>query len=141
MPVEKQVIEKQKVKKDDTPALKQVVIDALQEIKGRDIVEIGFGNCPGQPLFDTFVLCSATSNTHAEALCDNVLRKVYEKMHLEPSHFEGREQAQWILIDYFNLLVHIFLEDKRHFYDLEGLWNDADIRTYAEPESRPSDNK
>ena len=53
-------------------------------------------------------------------------------MHLAPDHFEGRDQAQWILIDYFDVVVHIFLEDRRRFYDVEGLWNDADIRTYDE---------
>jgi ribosome-associated protein len=137
MPIDKQIIEKQKVKKEGEFTLTQVVVDALQEIKGRDIVEIGFGHCPEQPLFDTFILCSATSTTQAEALCENVLRRVYERLRLEPSHYEGKDQAQWILIDYFNLLVHIFLEDKRRYYDIEGLWNDADILSYAEPESSP----
>ena len=132
MPVDKQKVEKQKVKKNDVPALKQVVIEALQEIKGRDIVEIGFGQCPEQPLFDSFILCSATSTTQADALCENVLRRVYERLRLEPSHYEGKDQAQWILIDYFDVLVHIFLEEKRHFYDIEGLWNDAEIRPCAE---------
>ena len=138
MPIDSKVTEKQKVKKEDVLTLKQVVVDALQEIKGRDIVEIGFGHCPEQPLFDTFILCSATSTTQADALCENVLRRVFERLQLEPSHYEGKDQAQWILIDYFNLLVHIFLEEKRRFYDLEGLWNDAEIRSYAEPESSSS---
>lgn len=135
MPIDKQIIEKQKVKKEGEFTLTQVVVDALQEIKGNDIAEIGFGNCQEQPLFDTFIICSATSTTHAEALCENVLRRVYERLRLEPSHYEGKDQAQWILIDYFNLIVHIFLEDKRRFYDMEGLWSDADIRFYPIPES------
>ena len=126
-------IEKQDIPNVSTAELKQVVLDALQEIKGRDIVEMSFGPGVGQPLFDAFMLCSATSTTHAEALCDNVQRRVYERFRMEPYHTEGREQAQWILLDYFNVLVHIFLEEKRHFYDLEGLWRDADICPHTDP--------
>lgn len=117
----------QKHETSDAATLAAVVVEALQEIKGRDISEIRFGESVEHPLFDAFILCSATSTVQAEALCENVQRRVYEKLHLEPSHHEGRTQAQWILIDYFNVLVHIFLEDKRQFYNLEGLWNDAEI--------------
>ena len=134
MPRQIKRVKKQVFTNVETDALKQVAVEALQEIKGRDIAEIAFGPASGQPLFDSFILCSATSATHADALCENVLRRVYEKLHVEPTHTEGRAQAQWILIDYFNVLVHIFLEEKRQFYDIEGLWNDADIRPCPEPE-------
>ena len=140
MSLKKKVINKQHVETFGNDILKQVVIDALQEIKGRDIVEIVFGDGLDQPLFDAFILCSATSNTHAEALCENVLRRVYERLHVEPSHYEGREQAQWILIDFFNILVHIFLEEKRGYYDIEGLWSDAEIRPHDIPAGSKSNN-
>ncbi len=125
MPRSSKKTEKQRVEFHDTETLKAVIIDALQEIKGKDILEIRFDACSEQPLFDAFVLCSATSSIHAEALCENVQRRVHEKLHQEPSHFEGKDQAQWILMDYFDIVVHIFLEDRRRFYDIEGLWNDT----------------
>ena len=68
----------------------------------------------------------------AAALCDNVLRRVYERCGIEPSHYEGKEQSEWILIDYFSVVVHIFLAEKRLFYDLEGLWNDASVTHFEE---------
>ncbi|MBO4282003.1 MAG: ribosome silencing factor [Bacteroidales bacterium] len=133
MPKTSKKVVNQAYKISDADTLAAIVVEALQEIKGRDITEIRFGESVEHPLFDAFILCSATSNVQAEALCDNVQRRVYEKLHLEPSHYEGRNEAQWILIDYFNVLVHIFLEDKRQFYNLEGLWNDAEIRHCEEP--------
>lgn len=140
MPRKTKKVEPQTVVAQSTDDLKQIVVDALQEIKGHEIAEIRFTGCAEQPLFDAFILCSATSTTQAEALCDNVMRRVYEKKHIEPAHFEGRDQAQWILIDYFDLVVHIFLEEKRRFYDVEGLWNDADIRLYEEPVTMNTNN-
>lgn len=140
MPRKTKKVEPQIVVSQDTDALKRIVIDALQEIKGHEITEIRFSGCVEQPLFDAFILCSATSTTQADALCTNVMRRVYEKMNLEPAHFEGKDQAQWILIDYFDVVVHIFLEEKRRFYDVEGLWSDADIRTYEEPVSMNTNN-
>lgn len=132
MPRKTKKTEPQIVTTYNTDALTQVVVDALQEIKGHDITEIRFSSSVEQPLFDAFILCSATSTTQADALCTNVMRRVYEKLHIEPAHFEGKDQAQWILIDYFDIVVHIFMEEKRRFYDVEGLWNDADIRIYKE---------
>ena len=74
MPRKAKNIEPQVIIKQDTEGLKRVIVDALQEIKGHGITEIRFDGCVEQPLFDAFILCSATSTTQAEALCDNVMR-------------------------------------------------------------------
>lgn len=117
-------IEKQVVVTVDKNLLNKIIIDALKEKKALDIVEINFEKSVVQTMFDGFVLCSATSITHADALCENVIRRVYENLNLEPSHSEGKQEAQWIILDYFYILVHIFLEDKRKFYNIEALWAD-----------------
>ena len=113
-----------KQKEDKVLNLNELIISTLEDIKGEDILELHFPKNLGM-LFDTFVICSATSDIHANALCDHVIGKVKENLKIIPKHTEGQSNAQWILIDYFNTVVHIFLKDKRAFYDLENLWNDT----------------
>jgi len=109
---------------NNTVALQEVIITALESKKGEEIIEMHFPENLGM-LFDTFVICSATSNVHANALCDHVIKRVKEHLQIMPNHTEGEINAQWILIDYFHIIVHIFLKEKRMFYDLENLWNDT----------------
>ncbi|MDR1458708.1 MAG: ribosome silencing factor [Bacteroidales bacterium] len=100
------------------------IITALQDKKAQDIVELNLSELR-LSLFDRFIICTATSTTHAEALCDNVLQMIKQGMNILPKHVEGVHNSQWILIDYFDILVHIFLKESREFYDLENLWVDA----------------
>lgn len=121
---------KKKLLDDNTLNLNEIIVKTLNDTKGEEILELHFPQHLGM-LFDTFVICSATSDVHANALCDHVAKNVKEKLKIIPKHIEGQSNAQWILMDYFNTVVHIFLKDKRVFYDLENLWNDtaAVIRT------------
>ena len=130
MPKKNKNIDTQSVGNYDEAVLSRLVVESLQEKKALDLCELNFKEVMNQPLFDTFILCSATSRTHADALCDHVMRRLYEQLRVEPVHCEGREQSEWILIDYFNVVVHIFLSEKRRFYDLEGLWNDASVQRF-----------
>ncbi|MDD2622842.1 MAG: ribosome silencing factor [Bacteroidales bacterium] len=113
-----------KQNENDTQELIGCILSALSEKKADDIVEMDFTQ-KGAGLFDRFILCTATSNTHASALCEEVIKKVKEILHIRPNHTEGESNAQWILIDYFHIIVHIFLKEQREFYDLEHLWNDT----------------
>jgi len=112
------------LKENSTSTLHSFIVSALESKKGEDITEMHFPNNLGM-LFDTFVICSATSNVHANALCEHVVKSVKEQLQILPNHIEGEINAQWILIDYFHVIVHIFLNEKRMFYDLENLWNDT----------------
>jgi ribosome-associated protein len=105
------------------------IIKALQNKKAQNIVELDFSELR-LGLFNRFIICTATSNTHAEALCDNVLETIKKDMNIFPKHVEGMRNAQWILIDYFDILVHIFLKESREFYDIESLWIDAERVEY-----------
>ncbi|MGB7591349.1 MAG: ribosome silencing factor [Terriglobia bacterium] len=71
-----------------------------------------------------FLICSGTSTRHAQAICDAIAEEL-KKKGFTPTHIEGYSQAEWILMDYLNFVVHIFLERARHFYDLERLWKNA----------------
>ncbi|HOF15291.1 MAG TPA: ribosome silencing factor [Bacteroidales bacterium] len=121
--IAKKTIEKEH-KKHKALDLNQVIIEALEETKAENILGMDFPSNLGM-LFDKFIVCSATSNVHAGTLCENVMKTVKEKLKIIPRHTEGEKNAEWILIDYFHIIVHIFLREKREFYDLENLWNDT----------------
>jgi len=85
-----------------------------------------------------FVIASGTSTTHVRAISDNIIKKLAERGQ-KAWHVEGEREASWILLDYGDVVAHIFLEDKREFYSLERLWADAPQEAFAEspPKARP----
>lgn len=111
--------------------LAELIIRGMQEKKGVEIVRMDLRKI-SKSLVDYFVVCHATSNTHAEAITDSVEKIVKTTTGLNPSHIEGTELREWVLIDYFDVVVHIFLEPVRKFYRLEELWADADITKIEE---------
>ncbi|MCL2131104.1 MAG: ribosome silencing factor [Lentimicrobiaceae bacterium] len=117
--------------KDGTVDLKRNILYALQDKKAESIVELNLSKV-GTALFDRFIICTATSTTHAEALFDNVLMTVKKNLGIFPKQTEGVGNSQWILVDYFDILVHIFLSESREFYNLESLWKDAERIEYNE---------
>jgi len=74
---------------------------------------------------DYFLICSGTSTRHTRAISDAIHEQLKKKLDLLPAHLEGYAQSEWILMDYFNFVVHIFIERARDFYDLERLWKSA----------------
>lgn len=77
------------------------------------------------PLTDFFVIATASSTIHARAIADSLLDRKENRGLRKPHHIEGMENAQWILLDYFDVIVHIFIPDVREFYGLERLWGDV----------------
>ena len=118
--------------KDSTLDLKKNILYALQDKKAEDIVELDMSGL-GVSLFDRFIVCTAASTTHAEALFDHVLMTVKKNLGIFPKQTEGVGNAQWILVDYFDMMVHIFLSESRNFYNIESLWKDAERIAYNEP--------
>lgn len=80
----------------------------------------------------TFIVCSGNSVTQVKSIADNVQIRLKREAGLYASHVEGTQQAQWILLDYFDVVVHIFYPETREFYALEDLWSDAKITEYAD---------
>jgi ribosome-associated protein len=74
---------------------------------------------------DYFVICSGTSSRHTRAISDAIQEELKKKLDLLPAHLEGYAKSEWILLDYFDFVVHIFSEKAREFYDLERLWKMA----------------
>lgn len=102
------------------------IIHGLEEIKGEDITILDLRNLENS-ICDFFVICSGNSNTQVNALANSVEKAVRESTKEKPWHTEGTSTAEWILLDYVSVAVHIFQKQVREFYDLEGLWGDAAI--------------
>ena len=99
--------------------LKTLVIDALDDMKGRDITTLDVRGISG--VTDYMVVCSGTSSRHVKSLADNVWVEA-KKAGYTPLGMEGQQSADWILVDFGDLVVHVMLPEARQFYDLERLW-------------------
>jgi ribosome-associated protein len=112
-------------------ALNDLIVDAMQDIKAKGIMKFDMRTLHDAPT-DFFVLCSGESNVQVRAIADNIYRRVKETLHITPSHLEGGLQSTWVVMDYFDTVVHIFYKETRNFYELESLWGDAATTTYED---------
>lgn len=106
--------------------LSKYIVKGIQEKKGTNIVILdlkGIGNA----IADYFIICTGTSDTQIDAISDSVEKEVHEAADEKPWHREGFQNKEWILLDYVNVVVHVFKNDVRSFYGLEELWGDAVI--------------
>ena|SRR5438309_9451956 len=110
-----------------TDQLAEIVIKALQEKKGHDIECLDMREIKSA-IADVFIVCHGDSQTQVEALAHSVEEIVYKELKEEPMYSEGFENAQWILLDYFNVVVHIFQREQRDYYGIERFWADANTR-------------
>lgn len=109
-----------------TVDLQQLIIEGIQERKGRGITVVDLSTIPGAAT-QGFIICQGSSPTQVAAIADSVREYVLQKGGVKPYNYDGYRNAQWIVIDYGELLVHIFLPDTRQLYNLEELWSDAKI--------------
>lgn len=112
-------------------AMVAVIVHGLQEKKGINIVSIDLRKV-SSAFTDYFVICHGSSNRQVDALADGVEEEMRKTLNERPIHREGSENAEWILLDYYNVVVHIFSEEKRNFYALEELWGDGVIETHKD---------
>lgn len=114
-----------------TPAerLVNVVVLGMQEVKGRDVVHLDLRNVPNT-VCDHFVICHGDSDTQVEAIAGSVEKFARERAGEKPWHTEGQESKGWVIIDFVDVVVHIFHREKRNYYQLEQLWSDAIRNTY-----------
>ena len=104
--------------------LQEFIIQALIEKKGEQIVCIDL-KAMHHVLFDYFIICTGNSKPHVETLSDFVQESTKKLAGQRPSYVEGRANGEWVLLDYFNIIVHIFQPEIRQFYNIESLWSDA----------------
>jgi len=113
----------------DIAQMNDIIIDAIQEIKGEHIVKLDLRSLSESPT-DYFIICDASSNTQINAIADNIQKRLKNELGILPSHFEGKVEAKWVLLDYFYTVVHVFYPETREFYELEDLWSDAKITEF-----------
>ncbi len=116
--------------RQDSDTLADVAVRGLQDRKGMDIVVLNLKELKNA-VADYFIICSASSDTQLDALARSVEEEVEKVTGQAPWQSEGRTNREWILLDYVDVVVHVFLRDRRQFYALEELWGDAEI-TYIE---------
>jgi len=110
--------------------LSQLVVKGMQERKASNIVVMDMRNVKNA-FTDYFVVASGTSDTQVEAIAESVDKEVWEATRNNPRSTEGKANREWILVDYYDVIVHVFKKDRREFYKLEELWGDAEF-TYIE---------
>ena len=104
----------------------ETVIYGIKEKKGEDITTLHF-TAEQNSFCDYFIICTADSNIQAKAIAASIEDNIREKLDIRPASKEGLEHAQWVLVNYLDVVVHIFQKEYREFYNLEGLWADAKI--------------
>jgi ribosome-associated protein len=113
--------------KHTSTEIADAAVRGIQEVKGHDILSLDLRKLPNS-ICDYFIICHGTSDTQVEAIARSVQKIMEESVGENPVHKEGTKNAEWILLDYFDVVVHIFKEEARSFYNLEKLWADADVK-------------
>ena len=119
-----------KTKSADSKEFIPCITDALLEKKARDVVLLDVRELT--TLTDYFIVCHGTSETQIRALANNVLDKTTEILGEKAWKKEGMDTRRWIILDYVNIVVHIFNEEKRNYYGIERMWNDARKTEYSD---------
>ena len=109
---------------DNANSLIDEIIKGIENVKGEEIQIMDLSNIENTPC-KFFIICSANSNTQVMAIVNSIIKKVSKKIQEKPLHTEGLEAAEWVLIDYINVVVHVFQRKTREFYNIEELWGDA----------------
>ncbi len=104
--------------------LVDAIVEGIQDKKGTNIAILDLSKLDNT-ICQYFVICEGESTTQVDAITDGIEEYVREHLGDKPNHVEGRQNALWILVDYFDVVVHVFHKDQRGFYNLEELWADA----------------
>jgi len=108
-----------------------LIIDAIRDIKGKNITKIDLSSIEDAPTRN-FIICEGESTTQVSAIASNILKRVKEEWGTMKDHLEGMKESKWVLIDYFDTIIHVFYPETRAFYDIEGLWSDGHFVEYQD---------
>jgi ribosome-associated protein len=112
------------IKSDELSAL---IIKGIQEKKGENIVQLKLKEVEGA-ITDYFVICEANSSTQVDAIKDSIEEEVRKAVGEKPWHVEGTSNLEWVLLDYVDVVAHVFQPEKRAYFNLEALWADAELK-------------
>jgi len=114
---------KKQIKSDD---LTDIIVEGIKDKKGENIVQMNLIGLDGA-VTDYFIICEANSSTQIGAIKDSIEEVVLKRAGEKPWHVEGTTNLEWVLLDYVNVVTHIFNRESRSHFDLEGLWADAKV--------------
>jgi len=124
-------IAKKKLMSKEEDLLVNSIIKGIEEVKGHEVVLMDLQSIT-QSISDYFIICSGDSPIQVRAIVDSIEKTVKETTNELPWKIEGMQNRQWVIMDYFDIVVHVFHKDWRSFYRLEDLWGDAEIKHYKE---------
>ncbi len=110
--------------KSNADLLITTILDGIEDVKGQDINILDL-RALENTVCDYFIICEGTSNTQVNAIVNSIQKKVSKETRDKPWHIEGSDNAEWVLMDYVNVVVHVFQKHIREYYDIESLWGDA----------------
>lgn len=113
-----------KPNKDSSENLSKYIVKGIQEKKGTEIVILDL-KAIKNAIADYFIICSGNSDTQIDAISESVEKEVFQGTRQDPWHKEGFKNKEWILLDYVDIVVHIFKKDVRKHFSIEDLWGDA----------------
>ena len=112
------------IEKSSADQLIAVILSGIEDVKGKEINILDLREIENT-VCDYFIICEGTSNTQINAIVNSIQKKVRKELKDKPWHIEGSDNADWVLIDYVNVVVHVFQKHIREYYDIESLWGDA----------------
>ena len=119
------------IKIDATNILLENIINAIQDVKGQDIISLDLRKLD-TAISKYFVICTGNSNTQVKAIEGSIKKSISKNLEEKPFNVEGSNVGEWILMDYSDIIVHIFQEKTRNFYNIEDFWGDAKVITYKD---------
>ena len=111
--------------------LSDLIVDCIQDIKGKGIVKLDLRHLDDRPA-DYFIICEGESSVQMRSIANNVAKRVKTEMSMPANHTEGTSDSMWVLVDFFDVVVHIFHPEARSYYQIEELWNDAHSFEYED---------
>ena len=121
------------IKKDlkTSDILANIVVKGMQEMKAKEIITLDLRDIESS-VCDFFIICHGTSSTHVSAIADSIIETSLKSIKEKPWNKEGLTNGNWILLDYGNIVAHIFQKETRDYYNIEKLWGDAKINFVKE---------
>lgn len=129
--MEKIKIKKTTKKTTSAESLNDLIISLIQDKKGKNLISLDLRKIP-EAMSDYFIICHGDSTTQVRAITDYLEEEVRKQTGAKPYHLEGRNNAEWCLIDFGNVIVHVFEKEKRDFYQLEDLWSDGILQRFED---------
>ena len=111
---------------NETERLIKAIIDGIQDRKGKQITIVDLKEI-GNTICQYFIICQGNSPTQVEAIAESIEENARKNANSKPITVDGKRNAEWIAMDYANIIVHIFLPEAREYYDIEHLWEDAQL--------------